>query len=90
MRDYLVLALVLAVLPMALSRPFSGLLGFSWLAYMRPQNLAWGLAAELPLSKWVAAALWLSLILRGKVNIFRRHPITLGRDAATPLPQSGR
>lgn len=77
MRDYLVLALVLLTLPMAFYRPFFGLLGFSWLAYMRPQNLAWGMAAELPLSKWVAAALWASLIVRGKLNPFRRTPITL-------------
>ena len=76
MRDYLVLALVLLTLPLAFYRPFFGLLGFSWLAYMRPQNLAWGMAAELPLSKWVAAALWLSLIMRGKLNPFRRTPIT--------------
>ena len=76
MRDYLVLALVLATLPLALYRPWFGLLGFSWLAYMRPQDLAWGTAAQLPLSKWVALALWLSLILRGKLNPFRRTPIT--------------
>jgi len=76
MRDYLVLALVLATLPLALYRPWFGLLGFSWLAYMRPQDLAWGTAAQLPLSKWVALALWGSLILRGKLNPFRRNAIT--------------
>jgi probable O-glycosylation ligase (exosortase A-associated) len=76
MRDYLVLLLVLATVPLALYRPWLGLLGFSWLAYMRPQDLAWGMAADLPLSKWVAAAVWLSLILRGKLNPFRRSPIT--------------
>lgn len=77
MRDYLVLALVLATLPLALYRPWFGLLGFSWLAYMRPQDLAWGTAAQLPLSKWVALALWLSMILRGKLNPFRRNPVTI-------------
>lgn len=76
MRDYLVLAMVLATLPLALYSPFYGLLGFSWLAYMRPQDLAWGMAAELPLSKWVAAALWLSLILRGKLVVYRRTVVT--------------
>src|SRR5262245_1267017 len=44
---------------------------------MRPQNLAWGMAADLPLSKWVAIALWVSLILRGKLNIFRRSEVTI-------------
>ncbi len=76
MRDYLVLVMVLMTLPLAFYRPFYGLLGFSWLAYMRPQDLAWGLAAELPLSKWVAGALWLSLVLRGKINVFRRTAVT--------------
>ena len=77
MRDYLVLLLVVAVIPVALYRPFIGLLGFSWLAYMRPQDLAWGLASQMPLSKYVAAALWLGLMMRGKLNVFRRTPITL-------------
>jgi len=76
MRDYLVLAIVLATLPLAFYRPFFGLLGFSWLAYMRPQDLSWGLAAELPLSKWMALAVWVSLIIRGKLNPYRRTAIT--------------
>src|SRR5512143_67338 len=68
--------MVLLTLPLSFYSPFYGLLGFSWLAYMRPQDLAWGLAAELPLSKWVAGALWLSLVMRGKVNVFRRTAVT--------------
>lgn len=76
MRDVLVLVLVMATIPLAFYRPFFGLLGFSWLAYMRPQDLAWGPAAELPLSKYVAGALWLSLMLRGKINPFRRGLVT--------------
>lgn len=75
MRDIVVLVLVLATVPLALYRPFFGLLGFSWLAYMRPQDLAWGMAAALPLSKYVAAALFLSLVLRGKLNILRRGAV---------------
>jgi probable O-glycosylation ligase (exosortase A-associated) len=76
MRDYLVLFLVVATIPLAFYQPFFGLLGFSWLAYMRPQDLSWGLAAELPLSKYVTVALWLSLMMRGKINIFRRTLVT--------------
>jgi probable O-glycosylation ligase (exosortase A-associated) len=67
--------LVVATVPLALYSPFYGLLGFSWLAYMRPQDLAWGLAAGLPLSKYVAVALFAGLLLRGKVNIFRRGAV---------------
>jgi probable O-glycosylation ligase (exosortase A-associated) len=31
----------------------------------------------MPLSKYVAAALWVGLMMRGKVNVFRRTPISL-------------
>jgi putative inorganic carbon (HCO3(-)) transporter len=77
MRDYLVLFLVVATIPLAFYQPFFGLLGFSWLAYMRPQDLSWGLAADLPLSKYVTVALWLSLMMRGKINVFRRTWVTI-------------
>jgi probable O-glycosylation ligase (exosortase A-associated) len=75
-RDILVLIIVAATIPAAFFRPFYGLLGFSWLAYMRPQDLSWGLAATLPLSKFVALAVWASLIMRGKINIVRNTLVT--------------
>ena len=77
MRDLLVLIVVGLTLPISFYRPFFGLLCFSWLAYMRPQDLAWGFAASLPLSKFVALAIWLSLILRGKINILRVTPVSI-------------
>ena len=40
-RDIVVLGIVAASLPRALVRPFFGLLAFSWLAYMRPNDMAW-------------------------------------------------
>jgi probable O-glycosylation ligase (exosortase A-associated) len=54
MRDLLVMALVMLALPLTLRRPFIGLLVFSWLAYMRPQDLCWGFARNLRLSLFVA------------------------------------
>lgn len=54
MRDLLVMAIVLLSLPLTLRRPFVGLLVFSWLAYMRPQDLCWGFARNLRLSLFVA------------------------------------
>ena len=77
MRDLLVLIVVALTIPLSFYRPFFGLLSFSWLAYMRPQDLAWGVAASLPLSKFVAVAIWLSLVLRGKLNIFRVTPVSI-------------
>ncbi|MBK8098561.1 MAG: putative O-glycosylation ligase, exosortase A system-associated [Planctomycetes bacterium] len=53
MRDLLVFAVVMLTLPLAWRRPFLGLLVFSWLAYMRPQDLCWGFARNMRLSFYV-------------------------------------
>ena len=44
MRDILFTLLVLGILPTCYRRPFIGLLTFSWLAYMRGQDLTWNFA----------------------------------------------
>jgi probable O-glycosylation ligase (exosortase A-associated) len=56
-RDLLVLAIVLLMLPGSFRRPFVGLLLFSWLAYMRPQDLCWGFARTMRLSFIVGIAM---------------------------------
>ena len=45
MRDLFVLTVVYGSLPVILFRPFYGLLVYSWLAFMRPQDMAWGVGA---------------------------------------------
>ena len=68
MRDLVVLAVVFAALPVIVFRPFFGLLTYSWLAYMRPQDMTWGMSRVLPLSQWVAIAMLAGLV------------VTLGRE----------
>ena len=63
MRDLIVIGIVCASLPVIVFRPFFGLLVYGWLAYMRPQDMAWGASRALPLSQWVAIALVLGLVL---------------------------
>lgn len=57
MRDLFVFAVVVLSLPYALRRPYIGLLLFSWLAYMRPQDLCWGFARSMRFSFFAAAAM---------------------------------
>lgn len=57
MRDLLVFAIVMWLLPGSFKRPFVGLLLFSWLAYMRPQDLCWGFARTMRMSFFVALAM---------------------------------
>lgn len=53
MRDLFVFGVVMLSLPMAFRRPFVGMLVFSWLAYMRPQDLCWSFAREMRFSFFV-------------------------------------
>lgn len=63
MRDLVVLAIVAASLPVIVFRPYIGLLVYAWLAFMRPQDMAWGLTRTLPLSQAVAIAMLVGLVL---------------------------
>lgn len=63
MRDLVVLAIVFATLPVILFRPWFGLLTYSWLAYMRPQDMTWGMSRWLPLSEWVAIAMVVGILV---------------------------
>jgi probable O-glycosylation ligase (exosortase A-associated) len=62
-RNLIVLAAVYATLPIILFRPFFGLLVYSWLAYLRPQDMTFGSSRWLPLAQWVAIAMILGLVL---------------------------
>lgn len=57
MRDLIVFAFTMLLLPTSFRRPFIGLLLFSWLAYMRPQDLCWGFARTMRLSFFVGIAM---------------------------------
>jgi len=45
-RDVIFALLIAALVPVSFRRPLIGLLAFSWLAYMRTQDLCWGFARE--------------------------------------------
>ncbi|MFO0981203.1 MAG: putative O-glycosylation ligase, exosortase A system-associated [Planctomycetota bacterium] len=53
-RDILVFAFVFGSFPFCFTRPYYGLLIFSWLGYMRAQDLAWGVARYFRFSFYVA------------------------------------
>lgn len=41
-RDYILMAILFATIPLSVWQPFFGLLAFSWFAYMRPNDMTWG------------------------------------------------
>ena len=48
MRDYLVLAILIIGVPVSMVRPFIGVLLWSWVSYMNPHRLTWGIAYDFP------------------------------------------
>ena len=62
MRDLAILALFYCTLPIIPFRPVLGLGVYAWLAYMRPQDLAWSIKS-MQLSLWVAIAMLVGLVL---------------------------
>ena len=79
MRDLIVFLVFAAALPFCFTRPFFGLLVFSWLGYMRPQDLCWGFASTMRMSLFAGLALILGYFARevGK-RPFMRLDIRMG------------
>src|SRR5690606_12205996 len=70
MRDLVVFGAVCLTLPWVFRQPFIGLIVFSWLAYMRPQDLCWGFARSMRLSFFVG----LTMIVGYFANDAGRRP----------------
>lgn len=62
MRDIIISMILLGMFPACYRRPFIGLLMFSWLAYMRVQDLTWGFARGLRWSYYVAIITFVGFI----------------------------
>lgn len=63
MRDIIISLIILGLLPVSFKRPFVGLVVFSWLAYMRVQDLTWGFAKHQRWSFYVAIVMVLGFVV---------------------------
>jgi probable O-glycosylation ligase (exosortase A-associated) len=75
MRDYALTALVFALLPVCLVRPWLGILAWYWIGLMNPHRLTWGFAYTMPFAMLVAGA-----TLLGAVFAKDRRPIPWSRE----------
>ncbi|MCG3135600.1 MAG: hypothetical protein HMLKMBBP_03321 [Planctomycetes bacterium] len=76
MRALIVTALAGLAIPLAFVSPILGLLAYCWLSYMRPQELAFGIA-HISFGLYVAIALFLGIYVRMKWDFFRLNRVTL-------------
>lgn len=71
MRDLLVFLIVFGVIPYIFKRPHFGVYLWSWIGYMNPHRLCWGLAYSFPFALIAALATLIScLVSRKKLKFF--------------------
>jgi probable O-glycosylation ligase (exosortase A-associated) len=63
MRDLLFLTVLLGILPIALMRPWIGVLAWAWVGYMNPHRLGWGFSRDFPAALLVGAAVLIGLLI---------------------------
>lgn len=63
MRDIALTAIVLAILPFILRKPWYGVLAWSWFSYMNPHRMAYGFAYTTPFAQILAIVLLVSLVI---------------------------
>lgn len=78
-RDVILGAILVVSLPLSVMRPFFGLLVFSWLAYMRPNDMTWGINQFRP-SLCIAVATLVGVILhrRERMVVLEKRTVLLG------------
>ena len=72
MRDLLVTLAVFGSIPACFRNPFIGLLVFTWLAYMRAQDLCWGFARTMRFSYIVGIVMIVGFLANERIRPFFR------------------
>jgi len=55
-RDLIIFAVIFGSLPFCFTRPWIGVLVFSWIGYMNPHRFTWGMAYDFPFAQIIAIA----------------------------------
>jgi len=76
MRDAVFLATMMLLLPLAVARPFVGILLWSWISFMNPHRLVYGPAGSMPWAMMVFAATLLGCLLNGEPKRLALNAVT--------------
>ena len=77
MRDIVVTAILVGLLPRCFTRPHVGVLTWSWVGYMNPHRLCWGFAVTLPAAQMVALPTLLGLFVSKEPKKVPVTPVTM-------------
>ena len=78
MRNLLLIAAMAGVLlPMSAARPFVGVLVWSWVSFMNPHRMIWGLAGDLPWAVMIFAATVIGCVVAREPKQFRLNSMNI-------------
>jgi probable O-glycosylation ligase (exosortase A-associated) len=73
MRDLLLLAILMGLVPVILMRPWIGVLAWFWIGLMNPHRLAWGFMVNAPVAQWIGLVTLIGLLF---AKDRRKFPVT--------------
>jgi len=77
LRDIVFTAVMIGLLPLAVARPFIGVLLWSWISFMNPHREIWGPASHLPWAAIVFGATALGCLVAREPRRFESNAVTL-------------
>lgn len=77
MRDILVTVIIFGLVPFVLTRPWLGVLVWSWIGYMNPHRLTWGFAYSFPFASVVGAATLFAWLISKEPKKIPWTPVTI-------------
>ena len=77
MRDILVTLVIFGLVPFILTRPWLGILVWSWIGYMNPHRLTWGFAYSFPFASVIGAATLFAWLISKEPKKIPWTPVTI-------------
>lgn len=77
MRDIIVTVIIFGLVPFILTRPWLGVLVWSWIGYMNPHRLTWGFAFSFPFASVIGAATLFAWLISKEPKKIPWTPVTI-------------
>ncbi len=77
MRDIVIFASILGLIPVVLIRPYVGILLWAWISYMNPHRLGWGFTFDYPFAMVVGVATILAWVISRERKIPPSDAVTV-------------
>lgn len=77
MRDIALTAFILGMVPVALIRPWIGILVWTWIGLMNPHRLTWGFAFNMPFAQLIGLATFVGFLFSKEPKRFPLNAVTV-------------